>query len=154
MKSFLAFAFGLVVGAAGHWYSTQPNNQSSKASIPEAVRESTHDISERLKSSFDRTKIKEELEQTGKVIREKARQTGRAITAATDNGRITATIKTTLLEDSGLSALKIDVDTNDGVVTLSGNVSSPEQVARAMELALGTEGVYKVISTLQVKLPE
>jgi osmotically-inducible protein OsmY len=52
--------------------------------------------------------------------------------------------------EPGLSAFAITVDTTDGVVTLSGKVSAPEQVARAVKLALERENVRKVISTLQV----
>jgi osmotically-inducible protein OsmY len=43
------------------------------------------------------------------------------------------------------------VDTHENLVTLSGAVSSPEQVARAVNIAYNTEGVRKVVSTLQVK---
>ena len=43
------------------------------------------------------------------------------------------------------------MDTNDGVVTLSGTVSSHEDIAQAMKLAIDTEGVHKVVSSLQVK---
>jgi osmotically-inducible protein OsmY len=35
-------------------------------------------------------------------------------------------------------------------VTLSGRVESHDQVAKAVKLALETDGVHKVISTLQV----
>src|SRR4029077_8547180 len=101
--------------------------------------------------TFDSGKIKDELSRTGKVIREKTRQAGDAIADATANARITAAIKTKLVADSGLSAFKIDVDTTDGVVTLSGTVSSYEEIAKAINLALETDGVHKVVSTLQVK---
>ena len=74
-----------------------------------------------------------------------------AITDATANARITGTIKTKLIEEPGLSALKIDVDTTDGVVTLSGTVASYDEIAKAMRLAWETEGVHKVVSSLQVK---
>src|SRR6266542_3992536 len=59
-------------------------------------------------------------------------------------------IKTKLLAEPGLSALAINVDTTDGLVTLSGKVDSHEQIAKAVKLAMATEGVHKVISTLQV----
>jgi hyperosmotically inducible protein len=84
-------------------------------------------------------------------VREKAKRAGAAVADAATNARITATIKTKLLTEPGLSGLSINVDTTDGFVTLSGTVSSPEQVARAVKIALETEGVYKVASTLQVK---
>jgi len=62
----------------------------------------------------------------------------------------TLAIKTKLVAEPGLSALAINVDTTDGLVTLSGKVDSYEQIAKAVKLALDTEGVHKVISTLQV----
>jgi len=53
--------------------------------------------------------------------------------------------------DTGLPAFSINVDTSDGVVTLSGTVSSHEEIAKAMKLAMESDGVHKVISILQVK---
>ena len=50
-----------------------------------------------------------------------------------------------------LSALSISVNTTAGVVTLSGFVNSTEDISKAMLLALETDGVREVISTLQVK---
>jgi hypothetical protein len=95
--------------------------------------------------------IRDELARSGRVIRENATKAGEAISDAATNTRISAAIKTKLLQEAGLSAFNIDVDTSAGVVTLSGTVSSPEQISRAMELALQTEGVHKVVSTLQLK---
>jgi hyperosmotically inducible periplasmic protein len=46
---------------------------------------------------------------------------------------------------------RIDVDTNNGVVTLNGIVDSPEQRARAEELASRVDGVKRVVNNLQVK---
>jgi osmotically-inducible protein OsmY len=103
------------------------------------------------RETFSASTVKEELEKTGRVIREKTRQAGTAIADATANATTTATIKSKLLQDSGLAAFKIDVDTTDGVVTLSGTVKSHDEIARAVDLAFQTEGVRKVISTLQIK---
>jgi osmotically-inducible protein OsmY len=47
--------------------------------------------------------------------------------------------------------LSISVDTTDGLVTLSGTARSHDEVAKAVRLALETEGVRKVVSTLQVR---
>jgi len=55
------------------------------------------------------------------------------------------------VHDSSVSAVSISVNTTDGVVTLSGNVSTHEDLKKAMDLALATDGCNKVISTLQVK---
>jgi osmotically-inducible protein OsmY len=105
---------------------------------------------EKAVSDIDLKAIVEELKQTGRVIRRKAGQAARKIDDATEDGRTTAAIKSRLALDPSLSALEISVDTTDGRVTLAGKVHSPEDVARAMQIALEQEGVYEVISTLQV----
>ena len=147
MKAFLCFILGLVAGVAGHAYFAQTPSPTTVA----GAREGTTDVQRAVKETFDSTTIKDELAKTGKVIREKARQAGAVISDATANARTTASIKTRLVEDKGLSAFKIDVDTTDGVVTMSGTVGSYEEIDRAIKVALDTAGVYKVVSTLQVK---
>jgi hypothetical protein len=151
MKTLVSFLAGVLVGVAAHWSLTQHKTQETVVDARETVRAGVTNIGQAVKETFDTGKLREELARTGKVIREKARRAGEAVADATANARTTAAIKAKLLKEPSLSALSIDVDTNDGVVTLSGNVSSPEEVAKAMSLALETEGVYKVISTLQVK---
>lgn len=105
---------------------------------------------EKAVSDIDLKAIAEELKQTGRVIRRKAGQAARKIEDATEDGRTTAAIKARLALDPTLSALDISVDTTDGRVTLAGKVSSPEDVARAMQIALEQENVTEVVSTLQV----
>ena len=151
MKYLLTFIIGLLVGIGIHWYFTQPKNQATVVEARENVRTAANDVGQTLKETFDTEKIKAELSHSGKVIREKTRQAGNAIADATANARITGTIKTKLIEEPGLSALKIDVDTTDGVVTLSGTVASYDEIAKAMRLAWETDGVHKVVSSLQVK---
>jgi hypothetical protein len=149
MKSLLSFILGLAIGAAAHWYLTQPDRKTTVNAAGNEPRATATEVKDTLK--VDTEKIKDELNKTGKVIREKSRQAGQAIVDATANASTTAAIKAKLVQDSGLAALRIDVDTTDGVVTLSGSVHSYEQIDRAMDLALNTDGVTKVISTLLVK---
>ena len=91
--------------------------------------------------SLSPSDIKEELERTGKVVRKKAEGVGTVIADATADARITGTIKAKLVKNPNLSALRISVNTTDGVVTLSGSVSSPDEISQALKLALDTEGV-------------
>jgi osmotically-inducible protein OsmY len=151
MKYVLTFIIGFLMGIGTHWYLTQPKGQAIAANAGESMRETVTNVGHTLKDSFDSEKIKDELSRTGKVIREKAGQAGEAIADATANARITASIKAKLIKESSLAAFKIDVDTTDGVVTLSGTVSSYDEIAKAMSIAWETEGVHKVVSTLQVK---
>jgi hyperosmotically inducible periplasmic protein len=106
---------------------------------------------EKAVSDIDLKAIAEELKQTGRVIRRKAGQAARKLEDATEDGRTTAAIKARLALDPSLSALDISVDTTDGRVTLAGKVNTPEDVARAMQIALEQENVSEVVSTLQVR---
>jgi osmotically-inducible protein OsmY len=135
---FLALLVGAAIGAAAIWFIT-----------------SNHSLEEQLRSLHLGTNdIREELAKTGQVVRQKAKGAGQAIADATVDARITATIKAKFLADPDLSALSISVNTTAGVVTLSGMVERPEDVGKAMVLALNTEGVNRAISTLQVKAKE
>lgn len=101
-------------------------------------------------SDLDTEAITEELKRTGQVVRRKATIAGRKLAEATEEGRTTAEIKARIALDPELSALDISVDTTDRRVTLAGRVDDPEDVARAMRLALEQDDVDEVISTLQV----
>ena len=70
-----------------------------------------------------------------------------------DDATITAKIKTKYAIDRDLSAFGISVNTTDGRVTLAGHVTSHQQIGKAMLIALETDGVREVSSTLQVKSP-
>jgi hypothetical protein len=67
-----------------------------------------------------------------------------------DDLTITARVKTVLLNDQQMDATKIDVETTQGIVTLSGTVNSSADGARAIELARQASGVKQVKSTLRI----
>lgn len=69
----------------------------------------------------------------------------------TDNATTTARIKSALIADKTVGAVKIDVDTKGDVVTLSGEVDTEAQKSRAEEIAKRTEGVRQVINQLTIK---
>lgn len=77
---------------------------------------------------------------------------GKAGEAAIDSA-ITVKVKTALLADPDIKSLKIDVDTNDGVVTLNGTVPSAANATRAATVAKGIDGVKSVQNRLTVKAP-
>ncbi|HZZ94089.1 MAG TPA: BON domain-containing protein [Usitatibacter sp.] len=64
---------------------------------------------------------------------------------------ITASIKADLVKDPDLSALKIDVDTHDGVVTLNGLANDEAGRQRAERMAQAVKGVREVHNYLTVK---
>ena len=67
-----------------------------------------------------------------------------------DDAAITASVKTKLAADPDVAAINVDVDTNEGVVTLSGRVESQFQKDEAGRIARGTDGVRSVINNLSV----
>lgn len=97
--------------------------------------------------------IESDLLKTGFVVRRRSSQTARAAPDATESARTTAAIEAQLARDPRLSALRIDVDTSDGLVTLSGRVESATDLARAIDIALTPASVRQVVSTLQIARP-
>ncbi len=71
--------------------------------------------------------------------------------ATVEDAAITAKVKSALLAEPGLGALRIDVDTKDGTVTLSGAVDSSTLKDRATQTAQQVSGVRSVIDNLAVK---
>jgi hyperosmotically inducible protein len=124
MRRFLfGFLLGLLVGGGGYWYYIDGQNRDLKKDLGNSLSNSTE------------------------AMQEKAKKVDAAA-----NARITAAVKARLSKELGLSALgDISVDTTDGLVTLSGTVSSRDEINKAVKIAAETEGVRQVISTLQVK---
>lgn len=63
---------------------------------------------------------------------------------------ITAAVKSKLVVDNENSAINVDVDTRDGVVTLTGVVGTQAEKEQAERIAGNTEGVARVINNLTV----
>ena len=68
-----------------------------------------------------------------------------------DDATITANVKSALIKAPNVDALAIDVDTVNGVVTLSGRVKTQNEANLARDVARGIEGVKDVKSMLQVQ---
>lgn len=72
------------------------------------------------------------------------------VEAQIDDAAITAQVKSKLAADPEVAAHNIDVDTNEGVVTLSGRVDDGAERSEAEKLARNTDGVRRVINNLKV----
>lgn len=152
----LILIIGILIGAAAVWYyRSHPEDktvQDAGRKIESTTREAGSGIREKLRSlDLDSDRIRDELARSGQVIRRNATNATAAIADATADARITAAIKAKFLKDPDLSVWNISVNTTAGTVTLSGTVENPDHVGKAMMLAMETEGVRQVISTLQLK---
>lgn len=74
----------------------------------------------------------------------------RSVGQVIDDAGITAKVKTALAAEKDVSAMKINVDTAQGTVTLSGQVASQTEVDRALQVARNVEGVKSVENKLTV----
>jgi hyperosmotically inducible protein len=102
--------------------------------------------------------IKDDTKETKAKVKEKAGQAKDATKDAADKTKdvttdaaITSAVKTKLLADTKVGGLKIDVDTKDNVVTLTGNVKSAAEKAEAIRLAKTTKGVSRVVDKLTIQ---
>lgn len=78
--------------------------------------------------------------------------TTRSVGTTVDDASITAKVKTEIAKEEGLGeALRINVDTYRGVVSLSGFVDSQSQIEKATNCARRVEGVVQVKNNLSVK---
>ncbi|SRR5258708_18549383 len=156
MKIVLSLIAGILVGGVAVWfYGTKQGKSAVRSTgehISNAALSARDAVQGELKVLDLRSEdIKDELDHTGQVVRRKAREAGVAIADATADARVTTAIKAKLLADRDLSSISISVNTTAGVVTLSGAVSSREQISKAMLLAMETDNVREVVSSLQVK---
>jgi len=89
-------------------------------------------------------------ETAGKKLDQSMAKMGEKAGKAIDDTTITATIKAGILAEPGLKVLKIDVDTKDGLVVLTGSADSAENVQRATQIASAVQGVKSVDNRLAV----
>ncbi len=130
---------------------TKAAAQDAQANIAEAGR----DAKEAAKDAA--ADAQAAANQAGAEIRQEAREVKAEASAAAAKvgdavGDIatTASVNAKLAADSELSAIKIDVDTKDGVVTLTGPAPNAAAKARATDIAKAVDGVKTVNNNLTV----
>jgi hyperosmotically inducible protein len=85
---------------------------------------------------------------------EAAGDTARGAGQAVGDAAITTAVKTKFLADTKIGGLKIDIDTANGVVTLTGLVPTAAEKAHALEVARESAGVKSVVDKLRVGRPQ
>jgi hyperosmotically inducible protein len=92
----------------------------------------------------------EELSEAGEAVERGLERANRQLEPYARDVEITAKVKTKLAADPEINPFRIDVDTVNGRVTLSGTVRTERQREEAETLARGTEGVSEVRNLLEV----
>jgi len=83
-----------------------------------------------------------------KEVRTEAKQATNAAANVVDNAALTTKVKAALLADELVKGTQINVDSNNGVVTLNGAVDSPAHKEKAEQVAKGVSGVTRVQNNL------
>jgi osmotically-inducible protein OsmY len=77
--------------------------------------------------------------------------TGQSAGQYIDDSTITASVKAKLVADRAANFTRVDVDTTNKVVSLTGVVESPDQKMHAEQLAMQVAGVQRVDNHLQIQ---
>jgi osmotically-inducible protein OsmY len=93
---------------------------------------------------------REGARETAQDVRQDAKVAADAIGDKVSDAVITTSVNGELAKDSKLSALRINVDTSAGNVTLHGSAPDEASRERASQLAANVKGVHKVDNQLQV----
>jgi hyperosmotically inducible periplasmic protein len=93
----------------------------------------------------------ERAKQEAKKAADDTRAMGASAGEKLGDATVSTRVKAVLSADKQLGDMKIDVDTKNGVVTLSGAVANNEARDHALELARNVKGVNSVNDQLAVK---
>ena len=114
----------------------------------ESASQTARDAKEKTEDAAHDAKVKtESAAQNAKAKSERAAEKSEEVLS---DAAITSAVKTKFLAEPGVSGLKIDVDTNNHVVTLTGTVKSKAEAEKAMTIARDTKGVKRVVNHLKV----
>lgn len=151
-----------VVGTSGAKDDAKEAAREAKDDSREAAREAREESKEAAREAKEESKeaareAKEESKEAARDAKDQSRDArdavGTAGEAVTD-GWITTKVKGSFVGEDALDNSDIDVDTNDGVVTLSGTVASEAGRARALAIAKKIEGVKSVKDNLKIEREE
>jgi osmotically-inducible protein OsmY len=101
--------------------------------------------------AFAQEKPKEKPKETTVVIKDDATPKIKKGAKVVTDASITTAVKTRLMKDKVARGTSIDVDTKDGVVTVSGTVPTEADKLRIGKLVEKTTGVKSVVNNLTVK---
>jgi osmotically-inducible protein OsmY len=124
--------------------TVEPQAAATTGDIREDASEAAREAREEAREATD------EARELGRDAQTRAGDAADRTGAALTDAAVTSAVKAKFLADTAVSGLKIDVDTQDGVVTLNGMVATKAEADRAMSLARESDGVKRVVSNLRI----
>lgn len=119
------------------------------------TKEAAADASQKVDQAAADAKVA--AERAGDKVEAAAKNAGESIEKgaekaadAAGNATLTASVKTALLAAPDLKSLGINVDSNNGVVTLKGEVKTAKEKEQAERVSAGVNGVRSVVNELKV----
>ena len=137
-----AALFGMVLSVTAFAQEMAPANSANAASP--ASEDMNAPAGQQMRAAG------REMKAAGSDTAAAAKDTFHGTTRAVKDTTITAEVKQALMHDSEIKSSKIHVRTSGGIVTLKGNVPSPDMAARAAQIAQQKEGVKSVDNRLMV----
>ena len=131
--------------------------KAAAATVAEKTKEVAHSAVEKTKEAGSTVAQKTDNamdragDKTTDNAADKTRDTAGKTRIAASDTAITTKVKAGLVKEPNLDSLGIHVETEKGVVMLSGFVNSKEEADKAVKVAKGVEGVSSVKSAIKVK---
>ena len=160
MKSTKSLAFiagaafsALTVGCGTMEINTNTNtnvatrNANTNANVHSNANMNTNANRKTVNANISR----EEYEKDKQSFAEEAKSLGRTIGAGANDGWLWSKTRAVLATTDDLRDSTINVDVENGVVTLSGTVATQAQKTKAEQVAKGLEGIKSVKNNLTVK---
>ena len=144
MKAVIAAAVAAAFALPVYAQQSTPPTAAERAQNREKVEEKLPGASERAEN---REKVQDKLPSANERSENR-----KDVARGTSNAALTTKVKTALAREEGMKSLgKINVDSNEGVVTLKGKVESADAKKKAEQVAKQVSGVKSVKNQLTVE---
>jgi hyperosmotically inducible protein len=132
-------------------FAQQTPNAQERAENREKVQNKVDKAEDKLPSASERAQNREKVQDKLPTANERANNREKVATTAS-NATLTGKVKSALASDAGAKTMtNINVDSNNGVVTLKGKVDSADMKKKAGDIAKKVEGVKSVKNQLTVE---
>ena len=127
--------------------------KAAAATVAEKTKDVANTAVEKTKEAGSTVAQKTDnaMDRAGDKTADKTRDAAGKTRIAASDTAITTKVKAGLVKEPNLDSLGIHVETEKGVVMLSGFVNSKEEADKAVKVAKGVEGVTSVKSAIKVK---
>jgi hyperosmotically inducible periplasmic protein len=95
-------------------------------------------------------KVSSTVDRTTTTIAANTEQAADKAATMVGDAAITGKVKAAMIAEPGLKSMQIDVDTKNGIVTLTGTVDTALDKERALQLAQTVNGVVSVVDRMSL----